>query len=125
MTPTRTVFLLCALVTACGGSDDEKSSASGGTGGAATGGSAGTGATGGGATGGTSATGGTAGSSGSSGSGGSGGSGGSAGALGREHRITDPSAKPDHVYDCSGLKWNVSVPDACTTTSCGLIFDVH
>jgi len=39
--------------------------------------------------------------------------------------ITDASAKPDHVFQCSDLAWNVSVPETCTKGGCGLIFDVH
>jgi dienelactone hydrolase len=77
-------------------------------------------------TGGTSGSGGSAGSSagGSAGSS-SGGSGGGFPAPVPDDCITDVSPKPDHVYQCSGLSWNVSVPDACITQACGLIFDVH
>src|SRR5262245_13957070 len=58
------------------------------------------------------------------GSTGTGGSGAFGGRLGDEC-ITDLGAKSDYVFDCSDLDWNVSLPFACATTSCGLIFDVH
>jgi Phospholipase/Carboxylesterase len=120
----------------CGGSSDDAKSADGGAGGS--------GATGGAASGGNAGASGSGGSGGASGAGGSGASGGSAGAGGSagtpgsggsggapigppvpDDCITDVSPAPDHVYDCSGLKFNASVPDACVKFACGLIFDVH
>ena len=101
-----------ALTSGCGSDDDDGGAkATGGassSGGASTGGGAGVGG---------------ASSGGASGSGGSGG-----GAFPppvADDCIKDVSAKADHVFDCSGLKWNVSVPAACLTKACGLIFDVH
>ena len=148
--PTRSAFLALASVlalSACGSdSGDEKKSGTGGAGTGATGGSSGGGTSGsggatGGATGSGGASGGAAGSGGSAtggtggsatgGSGGTttGGTGGSGGAPipppVADDCITDVSAKPDHVFDCSSLKWNMSVPPACVTNACGLIFDVH
>ncbi len=38
--------------------------------------------------------------------------------------IDDPSPG-DHVYACSGLTFDVTVPPACADTACGLIVDVH
>jgi hypothetical protein len=146
---TQCVSLLLAALwslSACGSdsSDDPKKSGTGGaaSGGTSSGGTSSGGSPSGGAAGsGGSATGGASGAGGASGgaagSGGTGGTGGSAGSgTGGsggapisppvpDDCITDVSAKPDHVFDCSGLKWNMSVPPACVTNACGLIFDVH
>jgi polyhydroxybutyrate depolymerase len=119
------VLIFGALATlGCGGSDEE----SGGKGGAGTGGASG--GSGGSTTGG--AGGSPAGGAAGSATGGSAGSGGSGGAGGApipppvaDDCITDVTAKADHVFDCSGLKWNVSVPDPCVKAACGVIFDVH
>jgi len=137
--------LACVALAACGG-DDSGEAASGGAAGASSGGGAPSGGSGGnagspagGGSGGSAGSGATA-SGGSAGAAGGGGSssGGSAGAAGTggsggapipppvaDDCITDVSAKPDHVFACSALKWNVSVPAACLTNACGLIFDVH
>lgn len=110
--------LLLGLVCLVGcGSDDEdpaktSTGGAGGASGSSSGGSAG------------SSSGGSAGTT----TGGTGGSGGSAGAFPApvpDDCITDVSAKPDHVYQCSGLAWNASVPAECLGKACGLIFDVH
>lgn len=74
--------------------------------------------------------GGQAGASGSAGSSGSGGGAGSAGAAGSggtpaDECITDTSPAERHVFLCDGLEYDVSVPDTCASTACGLIFDVH
>ena len=129
---------LLAAAGACGGSNDD-SSGSGGkaTGGTtSSGGSSATGGTGGSSSGGTSAggsagstTGGAAGTTSSGGAAGSPGTGGTGGAPIAppvpDDCITDVSAKPDHVFDCSGLKFNVSVPAACVKFACGVVFDIH
>lgn len=125
---------LIALATGCGSDDGD---AKKGTGGASSGGAAGSGgsSTGGSAGSGGASSGGSAGSGGSASGGASGGGGGGASGGGgtggafpapvADDCIKDVTAKPDHVFDCSGLKWNVSVPPACLTKACGLIFDVH
>lgn len=112
------LFVTVALgVGACGSEDSGDAPATGGTsstGGASnTGGMAGSTATGGGA------------GVGSGGTSGSPGGGGTGGGLTSDDCIKDVTAKPDHVFDCSGLKWNVSVPPACAAGGCGLIMDVH
>ncbi|HZU85187.1 MAG TPA: hypothetical protein VE987_19780 [Polyangiaceae bacterium] len=38
--------------------------------------------------------------------------------------IDDPSAG-DHKYTCDSIVYDVRVPDACETSACGLIVDVH
>ncbi len=39
--------------------------------------------------------------------------------------ITDVTPTDFRQYDCSGLRFNLSIPSACLTTACGLIIDVH
>ncbi|MCC6525456.1 MAG: hypothetical protein IT373_22585 [Polyangiaceae bacterium] len=39
--------------------------------------------------------------------------------------IDDVSAADLHTYSCDGLSYRVSVPAACTSCACGLVFDVH
>jgi len=137
--PSLLGFLVASTSYACGSDDGDAKTATGGSAGSATGGQSGSGGGGtagsaGGGVGGTSASGGTSGVGGSGGSATSGGGSGGAGASGGsggfpapvpDDCIKDVTAKPDHVFDCSGLKWNLSLPAACLTQACGLIFDVH
>lgn len=127
-------LVLAAAVLLCQGCGSDDDGASKGSGGGSSGGAAGAGgsSSGGSAGAGGASTGGGAGSGGASGgSGGAGGSssGGSGGGSFpppvADDCIKDVTAKPDHVFECSGLKWNMSVPPACLTQACGLIFDVH
>ncbi len=37
----------------------------------------------------------------------------------------DDASPGDHAYTCDGIVYDVSVPDACATSACGLVFDVH
>ncbi len=114
------VLISVFCLASCGGSSDSDGSGgksgAGGSAGSATGGAAGSGQ--GGAFGGVSG----------GGSGGAAGSGGTGGAFPPpvvDDCITDVTASAQHVYQCSGLDWNVSVPAVCLTQACGLIFDVH
>lgn len=106
--------------TSAGSSSSGATGASGSSGAGASGSGAG-GSTGGGAA----STGNGAGGNGGDAAGGSGGSGGSFPDPVPDDCITDVTAKADHVYQCSGLAWNVSVPAMCLAQACGLIFDVH
>lgn len=38
--------------------------------------------------------------------------------------IDDPSPG-DHVFSCSDLTFDVTIPEQCADTACGLVFDVH
>ena len=37
----------------------------------------------------------------------------------------DVTAAGAHTFTCDGIKYDVEIPDACTTTACGLVVDVH
>jgi dienelactone hydrolase len=125
----RAAFLFGLVCLVACGSDDEAPF------GPSTAGSGGAGDVGGSSASSGSAGAGTGAASSSAGNGGSAGSGGSA--IGGEGGgggfpspvpddcITDVSAKADHVYQCSDLAWNASVPGECLTKACGLVFDVH
>jgi len=130
MRAASTLLVVGVLLGGCGSDDGAEPKGTGGTssGGASSGGASSGGAPSGGAAGaGGGATGGAAGAGGAVG--GAGGAGGTGGGgfppPVADDCIKDVTAKPNHVYECSGLKWNASVPPACLTQACGLIVDVH
>lgn len=102
-----TLFALSLGVLACG--EDASDDARGSAGAAGAAGSAGL-----------------TGAAGASGRGGAAGGAGEAGAFAPspEGCVEDASAGT-HRYACDGIDYDVSVPDACVTAPCGLIFDVH